>query len=514
MKIKKLWVSRYNNLVDQWFEFEDDPLITLLIGKNGLGKSNLIEAITIIIRDLDLAKDEEYFTKTTSKEFFDFDITYQCKGNELQIKAIEQKLEILLNGNQIEFRQFLKEKDNKYLPDNIFVYYSGENKRLKSLLYRHSSLRENRLKSGKTQLNRLLEKVFYIQEDYSQLLFLTLWIVKNHSDFSELIEELFFEYAGIENTSSIQIVLCNPDFYNVKNHTGVEKFESSGYSEFGRFWNLSGDVLRFIELLIQNQMSTSAPPMYRDENEVEVDGVDEFIVLNNLDFESLSQSFLEEFKDPVRIFDVIEAAHRMRLFWNITTQIVKNGQSIKHDFNGLSEGELQLTSVLGLILLTSKSDALYLLDEPDTHLNPNWQRDYSYLLKRYDTIHENSQMIVSTHSPLIVQSAEKADIFLFKKGEEKIIVDKNTHRIHNWRIDQVLVSEYFGLESARPTSLDFYIQLKERIINTYPMSNKDAEALKELEDEYGVLPTGETLTEIKAMQLINHIASKINDPDK
>lgn len=45
-------------------------------------------------------------------------------------------------------------------------------------------------------------------------------------------------------------------------------------------------------------------------------------------------------------------------------------------FDQLSEGELQLLTVLGLMRITSQDHCLFQLDEPDTHLNPLWKLRY------------------------------------------------------------------------------------------------------------------------------------------
>jgi len=44
------------------------------------------------------------------------------------------------------------------------------------------------------------------------------------------------------------------------------------------------------------------------------------------------------------------------------------------EFDQLSEGEKQLVAVIGAFYLVDRPDNLVLLDEPDTHLNPQWQR--------------------------------------------------------------------------------------------------------------------------------------------
>ena len=45
----------------------------------------------------------------------------------------------------------------------------------------------------------------------------------------------------------------------------------------------------------------------------------------------------------------------------------------KVSFIQLSEGELQMLTVLGLMRITREDHCLFLLDEPDTHLNPIWK---------------------------------------------------------------------------------------------------------------------------------------------
>ena len=54
MKLDKLWIKDFKNLKDFTIDFDVEQKTTVLIGHNGTGKSNLIEALVIIFRDLDL----------------------------------------------------------------------------------------------------------------------------------------------------------------------------------------------------------------------------------------------------------------------------------------------------------------------------------------------------------------------------------------------------------------------------------------------------------------------------
>jgi len=47
MKIQSLYISKYKNIPEKEICLDTD-LATLIIGQNGLGKSNLLEAITLI----------------------------------------------------------------------------------------------------------------------------------------------------------------------------------------------------------------------------------------------------------------------------------------------------------------------------------------------------------------------------------------------------------------------------------------------------------------------------------
>ena len=54
MRIDKLKIKNFKNLKDFQIDIDESQLTAVFIGRNGAGKSNLLEAIVIIFRDLDL----------------------------------------------------------------------------------------------------------------------------------------------------------------------------------------------------------------------------------------------------------------------------------------------------------------------------------------------------------------------------------------------------------------------------------------------------------------------------
>src|SRR3954454_17188650 len=81
MRLNKLHIKRFKNLQDVCVDFDQKSPYTVLVGGNGSGKSNLIEAIAWIFRNLDLDEPAP----------FDYELTYHCRGNEVRIEAARRR---------------------------------------------------------------------------------------------------------------------------------------------------------------------------------------------------------------------------------------------------------------------------------------------------------------------------------------------------------------------------------------------------------------------------------------
>ena len=65
-RLKSVYIKDYKNIQDQTFDFSSNTGYIALIGLNGSGKSNLLEAISIIFNGL--------FNKKMGKSFHSFPI--------------------------------------------------------------------------------------------------------------------------------------------------------------------------------------------------------------------------------------------------------------------------------------------------------------------------------------------------------------------------------------------------------------------------------------------------------
>src|SRR2546421_4045788 len=130
--------------------------------------------------------------------------------------------------------------------------------------------------------------------------------------------------------------------------------------------------------------------------------------------------------------------------------------------------------------------AVVLVDEIDLHLHPKWQRTLmGYLSERFP----NTQFIATAHSPLVVQAASDANIVLLRRVGDHVVIENDVKAIHGWRVDQILTSDLFGLESARPPQLDALLVERTKLLSKSRLTKKDRARLKGLEEEIGSLPT-------------------------
>ena len=140
--------------------------------------------------------------------------------------------------------------------------------------------------------------------------------------------------------------------------------------------------------------------------------------------------------------------------------------------------------------------AVVLVDEIDLHLHPTWQRKLmTYLSERFP----NTQFIVTAHSPIFVHAAANANIILLRRDQKlgHVVIENAPEIIRNWRIDQLLTSDLFGLQSTRPPGIEKLLAERRKILAKTTLTKRDRTRLQQLETEIGPLPTADTVGDIK-----------------
>ena len=94
-------------------------------------------------------------------------------------------------------------------------------------------------------------------------------------------------------------------------------------------------------------------------------------------------------------------------------------------------------------------EGIILIDEIDVHLHPQWQ---AYLVKALKDILPKAQIIATTHSPTIIQTAENNEIIaLYYDENDNICIrenEKNQYGYKGWSIEEIL-KDVMGLEDIK-----------------------------------------------------------------
>ncbi|MBF4472792.1 AAA family ATPase [Flavobacterium sp. HJJ] len=159
----------------------------------------------------------------------------------------------------------------------------------------------------------------------------------------------------------------------------------------------------------------------------------------------------------------------------------------------------------------SKSDnpleepAIILIDEIDLHLHPKWQR---IVIDKLSQHFPKAQFIATSHSPLIVQAAldKKANIVVCRKEEDKVIIDNNPDEVKGWRIDQILISDLFEINSPRSVETENFIKEKNTILSKSELLESDKQRLKELNAKIETVPFSLDKEGINAEDIIKKAA--------
>lgn len=367
MKISRLRISGYKNLKNLEMDFEESASLIALIGDNGSGKSNVLEALTII------------FSRLSMKETigFDFEVEYCIGQTKYLICNNAEVLSISKNGEKIRKLDPLND-----LPPAIFLYYCGDTRRLEEIADSNIDLEfNNALKiQGKVKVKYL--SLLQLRDFPGAFLANALFETQTYSKVSELL--------GITR-------IADKVNFSLKRPNWSKKASINEDS----FWNARGTVANFLH-------------QFKDVGQLTILDKDSAVI--HIDDWKKLKTIAENIFDMIKIFKLLMQAD---ILDSIHFNVLKDDNEIS--IHELSEGEKQLASLLSFLEATKEYKSLFLLDEFDAFLHPSWQRKFVELVSDIDI---RGQIIFTTHSPLSLTKLNKHQIRIFKNGEvEEVTVD-------------------------------------------------------------------------------------------
>jgi predicted ATPase len=482
MKLKQLWIDRFKNLRDFGISF-DKNLTTVILGGNGTGKSNLLEALAIIFRDLDLGE----YRRTP----FEYYLVYQCHGHLVEIDANPSQnrpsrlsqLSLMQDGSEeprrrgrllikvdhksVAMNHFFENKKD-YLPRHVFGYYSGPTNRLAQHFQPHQRIFYEEQRRGE---NSPLRPLFFALPVHSQLVLLAYFSFPGPEE-----KKFLEEYLNIVSLESVLFIIKEPNWARATYPKDL-------------FWGAEGVPKRFLQELYNEAL---AP--VRETVKVSIrtgkTADEEHLYLYIRDGETLKR-IAQKWGDNREFFKALDTLLIADLIAEVRIRVHKKDVEGDITFGELSEGEQQLLTVLGLLKFTRDTESLFLLDEPDTHLNPAWKVKYMRLLEPIIGIDAQSQILLVTHDPLVIFSSlkEQVRVLTFEGGNNigKTSWFEPTKDPRGLRVEALLTSDVYGLRSAldyeTQDKLDRKRELTARRIDGEALTTGEEEELARLSEE-------------------------------
>lgn len=448
---------QFKNLKNVAIDFDQDHWVTVVIGWNGTGKSNVLEALAIIFRDLIAKKRLPVFAfqlayrmgagKNLRHIHIDADpdreqdpfvihvaTDAEARGEGALVSFLEGEPAVsALRGKRLKLAAFLLDED-LHLPRYVFSYYSGESARMHEVFRPYLESFDSKLRNGE---DPGLKRLFYAMPVHSQFVLLAFLIQQ-----SDVVRSFLNDHLGLDPDEGIEsalFVLRQPPW------------KSKAADGDPRFWNARGVVRDFLSRLydialapidISRRVSTS---IWNKETL-------QFKYLYVKDIDALRR--LVGNQTPAQFFRDLESTYVSELIEEVRIRVRLRKNDGHVTFRELSEGEQQLLTVLGLLRFTAEDESLFLLDEPDTHLNPRWCVDYLRYLKSFvghnSESQDSSHIVLTTHNPLAIAGLvkEQVQVLYRQAGTGTVGAENPAADPKGMGFAGIITSDMFGLGSS------------------------------------------------------------------
>lgn len=496
MKLKRLKINTSYRSLEKGFELNLSPNLDTsvlspicLVGPNGSGKSNILEALADIFYYLDCyflgyaRNDENFITPIDA-----FEIEYFLSKNI--VNRISSVLNELLFNKDYYLIKIIKKKDELHprfqlinpsesisvdyknslnlLPNKVWGYSSGDNEILSVPFLKMDLHYFKGLEGNKNTGNREIvdeNRLHFVDYTTCSAILISNFIFNENKYESEKLK-IFREKFGIEKLTHVRFTIRYS--YWMKKNLAMP-FEAERVIQYLKhnlsrkfFYEIEDDHIEFnIPLLEENikiikELFNSASGLYKF-----------FENLNLMNIHTLSKPrrdhILNNKSDFYSHSNIPITADDMKPFIINEVKVKMEHLQEPISYRTLSDGEHQALTIIGLINMIDDDGNLFLLDEPETHLNPQWK--YGFLKLLNDILpNKKNEVIITSHDPIFISGLKKEEVIIFK-NKDQLFHERQVLKISNpkeqiikyWSpetdligkgVDWILTSEIFGLDST------------------------------------------------------------------
>lgn len=396
--------------------------MSIFIGNNGSGKSNVLEAISGIFANA-------YSAKAIHK--FVYSLTYEIKGKEVKLEQTVYRRQYFVDGKVVAIKELTA---LGLLPTNVIALYSGEDKRWWHNYYEPFYFKFTRDINAGTG-NNLSPKMYYINKYYWDIALLSL-IYSTAEDDKQFLRETI----GRDTVDHILLFYTQ----NVERNCKSELLKS---------------FLQSVNLFSEHSKGTDGEPMYlyvmTKENIFDTYGVrvfEDFAALKNF-YMFVDAKFLNSKPEEFNYYEKQLFDYFVQAYMPKDKKIIKNIELIYNGFSAkdLSEGEKKLILIRSVLSFVADENSLILFDEPDANIHEGRKQQLYNLFSEYCKF--DRQMIVTTHSPILAQLAKEKELLMLEldDGKSTILTDEKIEKIKklsgtSWDV----IGQGMMLRSSRP----------------------------------------------------------------
>lgn len=409
MEIKKLTLNnlgRFENLEVDFAPTDDNQSnVTVFIGNNGAGKTSILEALAISL--------SWFVARMRTEKGSGIAINELVVINDAPAASITLQLsdDVLVNNRDAELA---------YYQWTLVKARKGRKSEKSSNFSELTKLADNYRQLLTDDSNASLPLIAYYPVERS-VLDIPLQIRGKHS---------FTQIEGYD--SSLNRGVDFRRFFEwFREREDIENEEQSRRMEF--FLDNDSSILDKMKLLLDDYASNSNKGKQDSVEFVEDGGVESIAISVQHVLDEIERIKRSEFRHEDKQLNAVRNAItafmpnlsniRVKRKPRLHMAVDKGGQSL--NVMQLSQGEKSMMALVGdiarrLAMMNPElddplnGDGIILIDEVDMHLHPSWQRN---LVQRFTDTFPKCQIVLSTHSPLVISDQKDILVYLLNEGE-------------------------------------------------------------------------------------------------
>jgi len=486
---------------------EIDPIC--LVGLNGSGKSNLLELVADIfyrvesdLLNYQVASSQKpyipYSNNKTKKEIY-FEIDYRIKSED---KFFFVRITRLPKTKQPSVSLFKNEKFDEleeelsynidcrnYLP-KIIAYTSGLNDLLSmpfiELQDYYAREVTHQVKALDNYDAEILEPNLLLMDfDSNAAIIVSNYLLNEPSKL-----EIFDKFARIKGLSSFKIVIQLDKVHGNKKVLLPNELKKiiadlkSCATTCNHVKNSKGDFYE-LDFLLTNATKELFEDFFKTPRELFL-ALSKLNLLNALCVQPKYRNELRKKRKQGKLLRFPTVAAFDKIFRIEDIELILSKPSVRTEYLKISDGEHQFIHIVGGMLLfdevNPKREVIYLLDEPDTHFNPQWRSEFFRELDNV-LVNKNHEIILTTHSPFILGDCHGYNVFVFERNLETNVLNFTRSRYETYGANfSHLLKNIFNFsnqmsDKSRESLIELEVKVKDAEENLSKLSKEDVEVL-------------------------------------